>query len=236
MVDRRSPNHRPVCDRHYKTPMSRAPGRRGARKRLPIKEFTPRSRRLFKFCLLFIGSVFVVNALVGERGLIDSIEARRQQQRLTREIDQLHHQNEHLRREARRLREDPGAIEEVARRDLGLIKSGELLFLLLDGPRRAPEDRASAALLPTSPTGRPIGFVDRVENRMLACEIVVDGAGWSSPVARWAHNPKVGGSNPPPATNVTWCRRSSESDFGPAAANIAAKSPFNAIPASHLEA
>ncbi len=23
-------------------------------------------------------------------------------------------------------------------------------------------------------------------------------AGWSSPVARWAHNPKVGGSNPPP--------------------------------------
>src|SRR6185436_9565396 len=28
-------------------------------------------------------------------------------------------------------------------------------------------------------------------------------AGWSSPVARWAHNPKVGGSNPPPATNFT---------------------------------
>ena len=26
------------------------------------------------------------------------------------------------------------------------------------------------------------------------------GAGWSSPVARRAHNPKVGGSNPPPAT------------------------------------
>src|SRR5947207_15329183 len=27
-------------------------------------------------------------------------------------------------------------------------------------------------------------------------------AGWSSPVARWAHNPKVAGSNPAPATNV----------------------------------
>ena len=26
-------------------------------------------------------------------------------------------------------------------------------------------------------------------------------AGWSSPVARWAHNPKVSGSNPDPATN-----------------------------------
>src|ERR1043165_8934092 len=29
-----------------------------------------------------------------------------------------------------------------------------------------------------------------------------DFAGWSSLVARWAHNPKVGGSNPPPATNL----------------------------------
>src|SRR5580692_5223465 len=27
-------------------------------------------------------------------------------------------------------------------------------------------------------------------------------AGWSSLVARWAHNPKVGGSNPPPATKI----------------------------------
>ena len=34
--------------------------------------------------------------------------------------------------------------------------------------------------------------------------VVIDydrNAGWSSLVARWAHNPKVGGSNPPPATN-----------------------------------
>ena len=29
------------------------------------------------------------------------------------------------------------------------------------------------------------------------------GAGWSSLVARWAHNPKVEGSNPSPATNPT---------------------------------
>jgi hypothetical protein len=29
-------------------------------------------------------------------------------------------------------------------------------------------------------------------------------AGWSSLVARWAHNPKVGGSNPPPATKTSF--------------------------------
>src|SRR5271167_4839635 len=41
-------------------------------------------------------------------------------------------------------------------------------------------------------------------------------AGWSSLVARWAHNPKVGGSNPPPATNSTvwfqWVEPSSLTD------------------------
>src|SRR3954467_5269650 len=36
---------------------------------------------------------------------------------------------------------------------------------------------------------------------------VID-AGWSSPVARWAHNPKVAGSNPAPATIDTCSERS----------------------------
>src|SRR5262249_53069796 len=31
-------------------------------------------------------------------------------------------------------------------------------------------------------------------------KVCVGIAGWSSPVARWAHNPKVAGSNPAPAT------------------------------------
>ena len=30
-------------------------------------------------------------------------------------------------------------------------------------------------------------------------------AGWSSLVARWAHNPEVVGPNPAPATMVSWC-------------------------------
>ena len=37
------------------------------------------------------------------------------------------------------------------------------------------------------------------------------GAGWSSPVARQAHNLKVVGSNPTPATSFTRTRSSDES-------------------------
>ncbi len=36
---------------------------------------------------------------------------------------------------------------------------------------------------------------------MLYYLYISDIAGWSSLVARWAHNPKVVGSNPTPATN-----------------------------------
>ena len=32
---------------------------------------------------------------------------------------------------------------------------------------------------------------------------MLNDAGWSSPVARRAHNPKAAGSNPAPATNFT---------------------------------
>ena len=130
--------------------MSRRTRPTRSRKRPPVQESAPLSRRLVLFGLLFVGSVLIANALVGERGLLDSIEARRQHQRLTREIDRLHLQNEHLRREARRLRRGPRRHRGVARGELGLIRSGELLFLFNDGPRRAPKDRIGPGVAPPS--------------------------------------------------------------------------------------
>jgi hypothetical protein len=41
-----------------------------------------------------------------------------------------------------------------------------------------------------------------------------NGAGWSSLVARWAHNPKVGGSNPPPATKIRLILNGFRYEFG----------------------
>ena len=40
------------------------------------------------------------------------------------------------------------------------------------------------------------------QDRQPGLSLLVLNAGWSSPVARRAHNPKVAGSNPAPATNV----------------------------------
>jgi cell division protein FtsB len=87
-------------------------------------------RRTLQLALAFVTLVLVINALVGERGLMETLRARRQHQELVSSIERLRTENARLREEARRLRSDPGTIEALARKELGLIKPGELLFII----------------------------------------------------------------------------------------------------------
>jgi cell division protein FtsB len=82
--------------------------------------------------LALVTSVLVIDALVGEKGLLEIIRARREHAALERSLADARATNARLRVEARQLREDPRAIEEVARRELGLIKPGEKLFIVKD--------------------------------------------------------------------------------------------------------
>lgn len=81
---------------------------------------------------MFIASLIVVDGLVGERGLLAMLRARREYDRLAATIARQRAENAALRERARRLTDDPNAIEEVARRDLGLIKPGERVFIIKD--------------------------------------------------------------------------------------------------------
>ena len=101
-------------------------------------------RRLVRFALLFGASVLVVNALVGENGLVDALEARNRHRVLADDVDRIRLENDQLRRTAQRLREDPRAVEEVARGELGLIKPGELVLLFTDESDRSPSRRPPA--------------------------------------------------------------------------------------------
>ena len=76
--------------------------------------------------------MFTVNALVGENGLLASIKTSREHARLQNEVYALRADNQRLRDEARRLKNDPSAIEEAARKDLGLIRPGETLVIVKD--------------------------------------------------------------------------------------------------------
>jgi cell division protein FtsB len=93
-----------------------------------------RGRRLVRYVLGFITVVLVIDAIAGDNGLLTLLEARRDSLATARSLEQARQDNDHRREEARRLREDPSAIEELARRELGLIKPGEKLFIIRDVP------------------------------------------------------------------------------------------------------
>ena len=91
-----------------------------------------RTRRIVQLLLIFVGVIIVVDALVGDQGLLVMLRARRQHDELAAAIAGQKAENARLREEARRLTEDPAAIEEVARRELGLIRRGEKVFIIKD--------------------------------------------------------------------------------------------------------
>ena len=106
------------------------------RKRVPATATAPPAapmkRKTLHFLLIFVTLVLVLDALVGEKGLLETVRARRQYQELAGSIDHLRSENTRLRDEVRRLREDPKTIESLARKELGLIRPGELLFIVKD--------------------------------------------------------------------------------------------------------
>jgi cell division protein FtsB len=82
--------------------------------------------------LLLATCALVAKALLGESGLLATRMASSQESHLAERIAALKTENDALREQARRLREDPAFIEEVARRELGLVRPGERVFTIID--------------------------------------------------------------------------------------------------------
>ena len=87
---------------------------------------------MVQLVLVCVAIVVLVDALVGERGLLAMLRARHAHDELAAVIARQRAENARLRDEARQLREDPATIEEIARRELGLIHPGEKVFIIKD--------------------------------------------------------------------------------------------------------
>ncbi len=93
-----------------------------------------RTGRRLHVAIIFIGCVIGADALVGEKGLLVMIQARQQYRALQESLADARAENARLREQARQLREVPAAIEDQARRELGLIRPGEKLFIIRERP------------------------------------------------------------------------------------------------------
>ena len=80
--------------------------------------------------LCFAACVVAVNALIGERGLSETLRARRDFNAAVAELSRLQFENATLADVSRRLQSDASMIENVARAELGLVKPGEVLVVV----------------------------------------------------------------------------------------------------------
>jgi len=82
----------------------------------------------------------VVNAIVGEHGTFALVRARAQYAERAHTVAHARAENARVREQSRRLLlPDPAAIEGIARRELGLVKPGEKVFVIRDAPAAKQE-------------------------------------------------------------------------------------------------
>jgi len=101
------------------------------RKRTPGKR-SSQGKRILRLAVVFVSVAVIVDAVVGERGLLTTMRARNQFEAANAALAEARAENDRLREQVSRLTDDPAAIEELARDELGLMRPGEKVFIVKD--------------------------------------------------------------------------------------------------------
>jgi len=94
-----------------------------------------RRRKIWTYGLLIVSTVLMVNAVIGDKGYLANLQARREMHDVSESLRLLRADTARLADEAKRLRTDPQTLEDAARLQLGLIKPGETLITIRDRPQ-----------------------------------------------------------------------------------------------------
>lgn len=88
---------------------------------LPVSKIIP-------LWLVLIVLVMLGFALLGERGVLRAMQSYHHKQELEQQLADLKLQQQALREEIRRLRKDRDYWEQLARKELGMVREGELIY------------------------------------------------------------------------------------------------------------
>ncbi len=72
--------------------------------------------------------VFAIFTFFGEKGIFSLFNLKKEVARIKEKNVKLEEENQKLREEVRRLQTDKRYIEEIARKELGMIKEGEIIY------------------------------------------------------------------------------------------------------------
>jgi cell division protein FtsB len=93
----------------------------------PLEIQVERPRLGLVLLFLFLGLLLLLS-LLQDRGLLQIYQMARVKAHLEREVSTLKEENALLRQEAEGLRRSPSWTEEIARRDLGFVRPGEIVY------------------------------------------------------------------------------------------------------------
>ena len=86
---------------------------------------TPRKTTVWPLLLVLL---LLGLAIFGDKGILRAIQFNRQKASLQAELQRMEELNNALRQEIKSLRSDRRTIEDIARRELGMVKADELVY------------------------------------------------------------------------------------------------------------
>jgi len=93
---------------------------------------TPTRRKILNGLLAFATAVLLIDALVGEKGLLERLRARASYEQAEASLNRLRAENRQLLEQVRLYRTDRAVQEGLVREKLGYIRPGEVLFIVRD--------------------------------------------------------------------------------------------------------
>jgi cell division protein FtsB/cell division protein DivIC len=99
-----------------------------------------KKRRIFILIILFL-LIFGSLTFFGEKGIFNLLRLRKEVARIKEKNSQLEGENQRLKEEIKRLQSDKRYIEEIARKELGMVKEGEIIYQFDTSPKRKESSR-----------------------------------------------------------------------------------------------
>jgi len=125
-------------DREFELAAPPSPASTRTKARSSKVELRARRRHVISWGLWFVLGGLLINALVGDGGYLATVRESRAEAALVAEVLAIRAENQRLLAEGRRLQTDPLAVEEVARRELGMLRPGETVVVLRDAVSAVP--------------------------------------------------------------------------------------------------
>ncbi len=95
-----------------------------------LKQFTRREKKLLAYAgLLFALLVILWTVFAPNRGIMDMLLTQNNLEKLQADNSRLEEENKALREEIDKLQDDPAYLEEKVRKDFGMLKENEVLYI-----------------------------------------------------------------------------------------------------------